>query len=553
MENSVRIMTLVSFPITCVLFVCLQPLVLGQSPQDATPPVLIEIREEPKSVDPVTLVNERLAQKVTVDFSGSSMKELYRWLQVEQKLSVAVDSAEMKTAGILPSERYTEMLSDEPLYLLLDRLKSFGIGWYQEGDDLFLTTTTIADSHLTTVSYNLGELLDAGFDGDAIVEAISSATGGDWVASGAEDGAVVLLGDVVFVRQTEAIQREVRGLLAGLKTPARRTLTLDQPQHAELRQKLSEKISITLEEVPLVDAIAQVAQAADADIRLSGVELRAANVRDRVPVTIELTDQKLQIVLSSLLSEFNLSWVIQDGVIWIVQESTAAMTTRTAVFDVRDLCRNNDESTALQGALVEQSGGKWIDNGDEIGVIHFPRPGILVVRNTEDMLNRIQQLLENYRTALRGSKPRVATGPDPKEVLTYYYKIPTRMAEQLESALPTLVRQETWKTPQQPDAKGTILNLASTDDVVAGRSVKGGKEVPLTASNEDLVVQHSVLVITQMREVHKEIDGLLNKLMRGERPPGEISGGGLGGGGFGGGFFSTEEPMIRRNQKDIRQ
>lgn len=175
-----------------------------------------------------------------------------------------------------------------------------------------------------------------------------------------------------------------------------------------------------------------------------------------------------------------------------------------------------------------------------------------MVRNTEDMLNRIQQLLENYRTALRGSKPRVATGPDPKEVLTYYYKIPTRMAEQLESALPTLVRQETWKTTQQPDAKGTILNLASTDDVVAGRSVKGGKEVPLTASNEDLVVQHSVLVITQMREVHKEIDGLLNKLMRGERPPGEISGGGLGGGGFGGGFFSTEEPMIRRNQKDIR-
>jgi hypothetical protein len=70
-------------------------------------------------------------------------------------------------------------------------------------------------------------------------------------------------------------------------------------------------------------------------------------------VTIELTDQKLQIVLSSLLSEFNLSWIIQDGVIWIVQESTAAMTTRTAVFDVRDLCRNNDESTALQGALVE--------------------------------------------------------------------------------------------------------------------------------------------------------------------------------------------------------
>ncbi|MCA9009616.1 MAG: hypothetical protein KDB01_07715, partial [Planctomycetaceae bacterium] len=248
----------------------------------------VEILDDPRAIDPATLMDPQLARPTTVAFDRVTMKEIYRWLQEEQQLSVSVDGTAMKEKGILSSELVTDRLDNQPLYLVLDRLKSLGIGWYEEGGDLFLTTVEAANHKMVTLSYNLGELLDAGFEGQRIVEAISSATGSTLIEQGDEDGAVVMLGDVVFVRQTQKVQREVRGLLAGLKKTGRRTLTLAPPQHTLLHEKLLQKISITLEEVPLIDAIAEIARVSGADIRANAAELKNAGVRDRSPISIEL-------------------------------------------------------------------------------------------------------------------------------------------------------------------------------------------------------------------------------------------------------------------------
>ena len=529
-----------------LVWVCLQ--VATASPQ-ATDPLPtdeaavakpIEISDEPGAIDPATLMDPRLAALTTVEFDKVSMKELYRWLQEEQKLSVSVDAAAMKDKGILSSEFVTDKLDNEPLYLILDRLKSLGIGWYEEGGDLFLTTTDAANQKMITVSYNLGELLDAGFEGDRVVEAISSATGSTLIEQGDEDGAVVLLGDVVFVRQIQQVQREVRGLLAGLKKTGGQTLTMAPPQHALLREKLVQKISITLEEVPLSEAIAEIARVSGADIRPNFAELKTAGVRDRSPISIEMTDQKLSLVLQAALSNFKLTWLVQDGVIWIVQSSTAESATRTAIYDVRDLCRDEAESDALKYALMEQAGGSWQENGDEVGSLMFARPGILVVRHTEQMLGNVLQLLENYRTALRESKPRKKLGLDPKEVVTYYYRLPTEMAKDLQQHVTEMVRTETWKSENTPDAPGTIRILKSTSDLIDthGRSAASSSEAAGQSGGHVLVVDNSVLIIRQMREVHEEIDRLLNKLTTGERPV-DPNAMGSGGGGFGGGFFDV--------------
>ncbi len=517
--------------------------VATQQSADA-PSAKIEIADEPKSIDPATLMNPRLAEPTTIEFDGVSLKELHRWLQEEQKLSVSVDAASMKEKGILSSELVTDKLNNEPLYLILDRLKSLGIGWYEEDGDLFLTTTDATRHTMMTVSYNLGELLDAGFEAERVLECISSATGSTLIENGDEDGSVVLLGDVVFVRQTQHVQQEVRGLLAGLKNPARRTLTLDPPQHAALREKLVQKISLTLEEVPLSEAIEEIARVSGADIRLNAAELKKAGVRDRSPVSIEMVDQKLSIVLQSALSELKLTWLLQDGVIWVVEKSTAESAVRTAIYDVRDLCRDREESEALKYALMEQTGGSWQDNGGDYGVLLFARPGILIVRHTEQTLDSVLQLLENYRTALRQSKPRKQAGPDPKEVITHYYRLPTDMAQDLQLHLGELVRPETWKSENRPDAPGTIMILKSTSDLrdANGRTPVSSKgTAPAQEPGHILVVDNSVLIIRHMREVHEGIDMLLNKLTTGERPMNQRSGfggGGQGGqGGFGGGFF----------------
>ncbi|MBL8809804.1 MAG: hypothetical protein JNM43_06465 [Planctomycetaceae bacterium] len=554
--------------LTCFLFTDRR--CIGQE-SSSPPPDKLQIAVEPESIDPATIVLERLAQKATVNFEGRTLKDLFRWLQNDQKLSVSINTEELKQAGILSSDKLRDSLNDEPLYLLLDRLSNIGVGWYLSGEDLCLTSLEHSSRQYNTRFYNLGELFDAGFEAHVLLEMITASVGGNWMIMGDEDGDLVLLGDVIFVRQTEPVQRELKALLQAIKTPARRTLTLDAPQHTAIRSLMAQKFSLTLDEVLLSDAVDELAKISGTKIQLNLADLKKHGTSVRTPVSAELQDQKLETILDFILSEQNLTWLIQDGVIQIVCKETAESNTRTAVYDVRDLCRNESESSALKSALYTQCGGLWIDNGDEIGSISFARPGIMVVRHTDKMQDSILNLLENYRTALRGSKPRKVAGPDPDEVLTYYYRIPTKMAEQLAAQLPGLIQPETWKDETHPDAVGTVRRLASTDEL---RDAHGNALVSSNGASTPgflLVVPHDVMVITQRRKVHDEIRELLHKVQHGDMPGsgggglgggglgggglgGGMGGGGFGGGGFGGGLFNVApEPSLRNSLHSVTE
>ena len=63
-----------------------------------------------------------------------------------------------------------------------------------------------------------------------------------------------------------------------------------------------------------------------------------------------------------------------------------------------------------------------------------------------------------------------------------------------------------------------------------GRTAVSAQSAAGQGSEHVLVVDNSVLIIRQMREVHEEIDELITKLTRGERPA-NSGAGSLGGGG----------------------
>src|SRR5262249_37884501 len=149
------------------------------------------------------------------------------------------------------------------------------------------------------------------------------------------------------------------------------------------------------------------------------------------------------IVLQALVVNWDFTWILRDGVLWITSRKEAEALRKTAVYDVRDLCRDDRESSALQHAIVGQTQGPWATDRTQGGSLTFARSGILVVRQSEHGLSGVLQLLENYRTALRASKPRVYKETDPKEVVTVHYRLPTIMANELEGLLPALIRTET--------------------------------------------------------------------------------------------------------------
>lgn len=494
------------------------PAAAAAAEEAQTPSEAIVIPDEPRTIDPSRFVPEPLAKPVTVEFQEATLREVVDWLREDQMIAVRLDERTLRSAGVLASDPVSDRLDDAPLYLLLDRLGSAKVDWYFDAGVLHLTTIAAVSERMTTEPYNVGSLLDAGYDGDSIIHTIQEVTSGRWFDIDGTGGTVQVIGDVMFVRQTDRIHRETLGLLQALAEPARMTFVLDPPQNIPLREKLDAVISVDLENVPLIDAIASIADTADADLRLDLPALRSQRIHEREPVTLVLPERDLRTVLDVLLADLNLTAYVQHGVILVAPSREGEQVYKTAAFNVSDLCRDDQESLALLDAVQNQTSGPWFDLDGRGGKIEDPKAGVLVIQHSEAVLREVLTLLEAYRTALRVSKPRDDSGDLRKEVIARYYKMHEQMAADLITLLPQLVAPESWRREGSPDAPGNIIQVASQPN---------GTD------------PQSVLIVTQSRENHEQIAEVIQRISQGDAIEAEFPGGNMGGGGFGGGFFST--------------
>ncbi len=500
----------------------------------------IVIAEDPKTIDPATLVYPVLAKKATASFDENSISEVVEWIRSELKVDVLLDEGALEKANILPSEPVNESLKDEAVFHLLNRMRSVNLAWYVEDDILRITSVAAANEHLTTVPINIGSFLDQEFDQDDLLDTIISVIEPEsWDEQGGP-GTCPLLGDVLFVTQTDRVHREIAGLLKALENHGRRTFINDPPQHEQLRQKLLQKVTVDFKEVPLSDAIAKLTEETGAEIRLDHVVLRESRIRSRVPVTLKLTQQKLGQVLDALLARLKLKATLQDGVILITSQEKSLDLLKTAIFDVRDLCSDRVQTDGLLEAISTHTPEQWTENGGA-GEIAFPKTGTMVVLQTEDVLDEVSKLLEAYREALKVSKVRTRGKIDPKEKVDRYYRMPTVMANDLKAALVQMVEPATWKSEAQPDGFGTVLMISSKPD--------------FRKSDKALLVETSVLIIKQSRENHEKIQEIIRRVEFGDsvNKGGGFGGGGLGGGGGGGIFSIPQSKMSRLNLKESNE
>lgn len=524
------------------------------APADAPP--LVVISDEPKTIDPANYVPEPLAKLVTVDFSDASLTEVVAWLRDEQGIAVLVDGDALADVGLLMGDPVSDHLSEAPLYFLLNRLRSLGLAWYYDDDVLYITTEEAIEERQTNVPYQVGDLFDAGVEPDALIDVLVTAVEPlSWEEVGGQ-GTVSRLGDVMFVRQQDRVHREVEGLLEALRHHGRRTFALDPPQHTLMRQKLHEQASANFRNTPLKEAVAQLSEQTGVDIRLDARALDEVGIRERAPVSLSLDNRKLSTVLQAMVIDLDLTWALRDGVLWMTSVEDAKERTKTAVYDVRDLCRDDGESDALADAIVSQASPLgWEAVGGQ-NTISFAKAGVMVIGATDQVHDEVLELLESYRTALLSSKPRDRDLVDPNEATTVYYRLHANVARALARLLPQLVRPESWKSAGRPDAVGEILFVESAPDLEhVGAQSAGGSESD--ASAREIVVARAVLIVTQTRDAHDEIQKVIRRVEHGDAsdpfPTGAGGGmggmgggiggmgGGMGGGGFGGGMFSVPQ------------
>ena len=448
-------------------------------------------------------------------------------------------TARLANIGVSPAEPVSDRLDDAPIYLLLNRLRSLGLAWYFEDKILHITSAETAQERATTLPYNVGDLLDTDHELATLEEVIMyTVAPAEWDQVGGA-GVINSLGDVLFIRQTDQLQREVQGLLAALRDHGRQTFINDPPQHLLLRQQLEENVSVEFSDTPLEAAIDRLAEITKIDIRLDEPALRKIRVREREPVTLKLTDRKLHTVLQAIVLDLDLTWILRDGVLWITSREEAEESLKVAVYDVRDLCRDGGEADALIEAVTRQTEpDSWDDVGGP-GSIEFANSGTMVISHQERVHKEVLNLLETYRTSLRASKPRQRED-DPNEVVTAYYRMHADVARDLSKLLPTLVQPGSWKSNAQPEAPGELYLTASEPDLTGIAGIRGST-VPDEQAVEPVLTPQAVLIIRQTRAAHNEIAETIRRVQSGDMIQFDTVFGGMGGmGGFGGGFFSVE-------------
>jgi type II secretory pathway component GspD/PulD (secretin) len=488
-----------------------------------------KVSDQSISIDAAGLVPLKLRQPATITFTEASLNEVAQWLQSQTGLNVTLDQRSLAEVDVDENSPVSDKLRDQPIYLLLDRLAQQRIGWRLDGGVLRLYG--LGDSSmLHNLQYNVGDLLDQKFQPEdleevilRVVEAGSGWAGQDDVA----EGDLIFLGDVLFIRQDARTHRRIAGLLAALREPARRGLVDDPAENAAIRQALGRQISVQFKAKPLAAVVAELAEKAGVDLRLDVSALGSSKVTERTPVTFELNEQSLQTTLDLLLGQIGLSWILRDGVLWMTPHDASDRFLKTAVFDVRDICPNAPASDALSDALKQQVDSRsWADK-DGAGQIVFAKPGVMVVRQSELRLDAVEELLGNYRVALKNSKRRISEDQDPEVVVTKYYRLPAEVAAEMEKVLTELVAPESWKSDIRPEAVGTI------------RKVRSWSEISETKGAEAILIPQATLIVTQKRKVHEEVAKFMDNVKQGTGQPGGFGGGGFGGGGMGGAMPSA--------------
>jgi transglutaminase-like putative cysteine protease len=367
----------------------------GATPVDAA--VLEQPELDVSLIDPAKLLPAPLAEATQFEFHETPLRDVAEFIAQRHGVPVMIDDAEVRPNADRSEIVVTETSRDEPLYVALNRIARFTqwrpegvkgdgplLAWYFEDGILYITSVFEVENVAQTVSYNVHDLLDAGFREDALIETIQEQTSGPWFTIDGVGGTLALFGELLIVRQSHAVQFEVHGLLDALRRPGRERHVMDPPGHGRLHTLLEQPVSVNFADTPLRDAISLLNDQTGAPIRFDDAAIRfddsvrGKQVNLDAPVRLQLVDRPLRLVLELITGQVGnrfrvpLSFEVRDGNIMLTTLREAEANPRIVVYDVRDIVDDSVELTSrLAGTLQTDRGAGRAAAGAGILRMHY--------------------------------------------------------------------------------------------------------------------------------------------------------------------------------------
>ena len=467
-----------------------------------------------------------LSKPTSVSFTDTSLRDAVKFLSDLHNARIRLDSAVNGEKLSFPDAPVTLVTEKQPLSHVLNRLtQSVEAVWTIHRGDILITSAAREHELLETRVYQVGRLLrqsatravlppsttssqrnlgGGGFgfgstgmgtsfeqsSDEMFSQFISESTSTPWQFNSGEGGTLSLLGDQMIVRQTYRGHEEVARLLRFADVALNRAygsvpLLLMSPEEAaklaRLQKALRREIELRFEQAPLVDVIPLLRDRLGEDVYLEQSEVTKPQSLGAIELSLSEGRYVAREALRQMLSPHNLTAVIDDGAICITTVDQASLRHLTAIYDVADLLRTNEDRDALQNAIEESTAGPWMEREGQGGTISNVLGGLLVIRHNEQVQMEIALLLQELRQA-RKNTSKEAAGLKSSDLETRFHKAKSKdEAEALERLILTFVVPTSW-------------------------DVSGGRGVLRTAEDR--------IIIQQSKVIHDQIDQFLREYLQ---------------------------------------
>jgi hypothetical protein len=278
----------------------------------------------------------------------------------------------------------------------------------REGTILF-TTPDVSDTSLVTRYYPLPSLPSGAVaSDDEWAEAISSSVcPSSWEDVGGPGHYDVLPG-AVLVTNTVEIHARLADFFEQIRHPCRASAASPfilpaSPADERIQAALLKPASVFFKEMPLDEVAKFLSDHYDVPVLLDRWKLEEAAIAPEVPITCTLREISLRSILTIMLDEWELTFIIRDGVVKITTPEDAESQSFTIVYDVRELMGGPDDFDALDELIDTITSVASPRSWDEVGgpgSLQKLGNGLLILSQTADVHLQVANFLTALTAAL---------------------------------------------------------------------------------------------------------------------------------------------------------
>jgi type II secretory pathway component GspD/PulD (secretin) len=177
---------------------------------------------------------------------------------------------------------------------------------------------------------------------------------------------------------------------------------------SRIEKALSNSLSpagLEFTDTPLEQVVQQLQDEFGLPIQIDTVAVEQIGVDAQKPVSTRLSNISVRSALRLVLKPLQLTYIIEHEVLMITSVEEADSRIRTCVYDVRDLVAYDPQMALKELTEVITSSIKadsWENNGS--GRIRSYPPNLLVIAQTQDVHERVRNLLDTMRQMRQGAR-----------------------------------------------------------------------------------------------------------------------------------------------------